>query len=1753
MKRKNLFALFCLTAFFLPLPVFTQSLYQDALDLARIMQQNQAAQISDALYIRLDQAMPYWISTEMIGLESVDTIFNPSETDYLVTTHDRYPDELLLYRSSDPEKVLFSTPVKYEFYIFRLREKGSHDQFTLLSPSGETIAVFSDTALIGSDLVITGREAGNLRFFESEFSVGEDMDNFFPEKVSAISQAMKDGVLHVFPAIPRGDTLVLKNADKVLLQVFNDEARDKFIYNFFLDSIKIEVDGSDFTAEKRDSRESDAGPFVLISAKNFFGHGNTFLALAIADKGNYILEQGDDNTQYRLETKSPKVPAGSWMKGKNFTPEKIPLREINRRIFLSKQCEYAFNQITLFNGSRLLKTIHLTRPKSIEEIGFNERTNSIDFSVTRNIRQNESRFLNYRKKYETSRQANLRFLIDPEKFDYCCEYASFLEDYLISDKPENEAAQQARLDAFEFEARVIRPGSDTTFRISQRQLEDMPLEKNVLYILRLDTMHARQKIGLLDFSDLSFRFYFYDYNNPFHWYPALNPVLEVFVQDSTTHIFHAPAVITEHFSIPIFQKDSLAVLLGAHSQMQEADLFSAHLWGDISEKYRNNPYLARYLEAQLARTRFDPASGISNPALRTAIQMQLKTYFGWQNILFGDGQVQAGDQVAYDELVNTYRTRIPTASDKLQVASEQFNNETQKLRRGLNTAALAAGLSDFIVERAQEELNLNFLNHLRDRIQRDSEFMVLFPQTVKMMGDFRIEQYRTLLDFAKSAFVQDLRNLGVTFPRLFSVLSRYKALENDPKVYNLFLLYDIANKVYEGTPVEDVLLHIHSRLKERQTSLEDAIHKELGKKLVRNTAPRAQISDYILNYGNALVTYYARLDSLERGFMTNWERLWNEMKKESAGEDVLQQMSTLNIGTTYFDQTRTGGGLAHPNFDTTLHLSRFRFISDNLMGDPGYEYLKNNLEFNRFRTFFSRQPDSSRTISLGLAQADAMLSGEQIVQMENALREIEEKISSLQVLQDNLESARAKSINSVSGYLPLLKKYKSLMVRRLCLELAIDFELFYHRQADKHDIESLRYLQGVLQEPKKFNLYNWEKLDDFGHSLRQIGLTGSKPPGILYFDDKDPNTLYEGYKLLSLVSSDAGDIEAEIARADVFLESMASTMRDHFPFIAATRDPKTAQKDSMYYRLFLYSNQMTDGSLVLDFEGLKMHMNRQIMPSDTALTGRDPELALDASEIETYEYRAAFEVIQPLRPTGNRFLDYYDQTLPFEPEAGKDKTMSIYNAGLAKEVESVRASVSELKSIRTGYRGFLEKLRIDSTAAPLAALGQAAQFDTLVSMTLMWMHAFRNAAAPGDSTVIVQDTVVVHKKILSKSGMEITYDSMWIIPRVKGASQWMSLQQFNDMMDDTLQRKVFLGLLYQQLSATGSDMHYSAPNLALLATKFMNTVYEIDDARAILHYKKEHNNTLGFEDYYPFIRSIVDMLNVVLETPLESNNKPLKDRLSQLRDVPDISNESLSLFENIFAENYGSAIRNVVQLLSITWGLRQTDKAYADAATVAYTKSDRRGNEKLKAAVLTYGSFMATMVEAQTPDQVKAAISAVAVPPGSSSLKRNARMNVSVNGYFGLGFHRETLLSDSIASNLRQSGTIGLSVPVGITFSMGQFQIGKRTQSFSLFVPVLDLGAVTSYRIDQKGLSSELPKLTFGNLVAPGAYLLWNIPKSPFTIGGGAQFGPQLRQITVDGAQTSSSAWRYGLTASVDVPIFNLYTQQERALRKRRK
>jgi hypothetical protein len=190
--------------------------------------------------------------------------------------------------------------------------------------------------------------------------------------------------------------------------------------------------------------------------------------------------------------------------------------------------------------------------------------------------------------------------------------------------------------------------------------------------------------------------------------------------------------------------------------------------------------------------------------------------------------------------------------------------------------------------------------------------------------------------------------------------------------------------------------------------------------------------------------------------------------------------------------------------------------------------------------------------------------------------------------------------------------------------------------------------------------------------------------------------------------------------------------------------------------------------------------------------------------------------------------------------------------------------------------------------------------------------------------------------------------------------------------------------------------------------------------------------------------------------------------------------------------------------------------------------------------LLKYGAFMASMVNAKSSDEVADVIEAAALPTGSARIKRQTPFNVSINAYCGLflGTERIRGLPSDAPKKLN---TYGITAPIGVAVSTG-----GRAGSFSLFLSVVDLGAITAFRFGNDEVE-EVPSIKLKDIISPGIFFSYGIPKTPLSFNLGAQVGPNLREVTVDANDYSDNMYvRTSASICVDIPLLNVFTRTER-------
>lgn len=206
--------------------------------------------------------------------------------------------------------------------------------------------------------------------------------------------------------------------------------------------------------------------------------------------------------------------------------------------------------------------------------------------------------------------------------------------------------------------------------------------------------------------------------------------------------------------------------------------------------------------------------------------------------------------------------------------------------------------------------------------------------------------------------------------------------------------------------------------------------------------------------------------------------------------------------------------------------------------------------------------------------------------------------------------------------------------------------------------------------------------------------------------------------------------------------------------------------------------------------------------------------------------------------------------------------------------------------------------------------------------------------------------------------------------------------------------------------------------------------------------------------------------------------------------------------------------------------------------------------KRFRENLFRYGTFMADVAAADTPTEFEAALNTMALPPGSSQIKRTRPSSFEFGAYFGAALSRERLiLPTGVTAPELEEEVLGaaLFVPVGISYSRN---LGGN-KSITFFGSLIDLGAITAFRLEGRNDGPDaaevdrLPVFRPANIIAPGFHLMYNFPKLPFTLGIGVQDGPSVRKFTL-AAQTrerEARSVRGMVTFSVDVPIFRFFNR----------
>lgn len=362
--------------------------------------------------------------------------------------------------------------------------------------------------------------------------------------------------------------------------------------------------------------------------------------------------------------------------------------------------------------------------------------------------------------------------------------------------------------------------------------------------------------------------------------------------------------------------------------------------------------------------------------------------------------------------------------------------------------------------------------------------------------------------------------------------------------------------------------------------------------------------------------------------------------------------------------------------------------------------------------------------------------------------------------------------------------------------------------------------------------------------------------------------------------------------------------------------------------------------------------------------------------------------------------------------------------------------------------------------------------------------------------------------------------------------------------------------------------------------------------KMIKEYEKPASDSLRVEQYAKYFKTTVQFIQSATQiSELESlsndddlntlvtNSKMYFDVAYEVSGLavainrkryPEVVNRLIVTYNLIYAQHPGSGLLASTATLNKKQKAKPAEKmtkqneldpskAIADGTTndnSASKQEKTKDTTAIKATVelgklAKYGAFMSNMVTAKNSDEVSAAIESVALPVGSASIKRQSDFNVSLNAYCGLFLGSEKIkgLDDKFKIN-----SFGIAAPIGISLSRGNsflpwpfcfFEKGNSGFSSSLFISLVDLGAITAFRF-QDSTTEQVPTIKLKDIISPGVFWCLGIPKTPISVNLGMQVGPNLRKVTNTTNDYSDKIYtRYSISVCVDLPLLNLYTKSK--------
>jgi hypothetical protein len=245
----------------------------------------------------------------------------------------------------------------------------------------------------------------------------------------------------------------------------------------------------------------------------------------------------------------------------------------------------------------------------------------------------------------------------------------------------------------------------------------------------------------------------------------------------------------------------LIAILHHYDMSYSEDNIVAGTWEELKARYASNPLINGLLGDSLVLTIDDTESLATTNARGFDLKVNTGAREKIMDKLYAEQAVSPVDYLSVPNVIARYQTPVFPPIQAMAISADMSNRNA---RKGIvSEAAIIQGLALFILDRAKDEVIINYLDRLLS--EETPQLEMLFPTVMAEFKDVDFSYSDSFMARLRQGFYEDLQKLSLRLPLLFLEDDYFVSLQSDPVAYNLLALYSLISLVQFDMPIEEAV------------------------------------------------------------------------------------------------------------------------------------------------------------------------------------------------------------------------------------------------------------------------------------------------------------------------------------------------------------------------------------------------------------------------------------------------------------------------------------------------------------------------------------------------------------------------------------------------------------------------------------------------------------------------------------------------------------------------------------------------------------------------------------------------------------------------------------------------------------------------------------------------------------------------------------------------------------------------------------